>query len=163
MTAGTQERAAIQQASILIDAPPESVYAVISDVIRTGEWSPECHRCRWVDTAGKPEPGARFRGYNRYHWLRWSRLNEVIVAVPGREFAFTVLPDWFNRDSSTWRYTLAPEAGGTRLTERSEVHTWPGFVVHFLTSLAGRPYDMSDNLETSLQRIKAIAEREAGG
>jgi hypothetical protein len=163
MTTITQSRLSTQEASILIDAPPESVYAVISDVTRTGEWSPECRRCRWVGPPGRPEPGVRFRGYNRYRWLRWSRLNEVITANPGREFAFSVLTDWFNRDSSTWRYTLEPYAGGTRLTESTEVHVWPGFVVRLLTSLAGRPYDMSDNLETSLQRIKAIVEREAGG
>ncbi len=30
-----------EQASIEIDAPPEAVYALVSDMTRIGEWSPE--------------------------------------------------------------------------------------------------------------------------
>lgn len=147
-----------QGAEIHIDAPPQKVYSLVSDVTRTGEWSPECRRCRWVDGATGPVVGARFRGYNRYRWLRWSRLNEVIVAEPGREFAFRVLPDWFNKDSSVWRYRLEARDGGTRVTESQEVHVWPGAVVRMLTSLVRRDDDMTDNIQESLRRIKAIVE-----
>lgn len=151
----------VQRASIHIDAPPDRVYAVISDVTRTGEWSPECRRCCWEGAAAGPAVGARFRGYNRYRWLRWSRLNEVRVAEPGREFAFTVLPDRMNKDSSVWRYRLEPEDGGTRLTESTEVLAWPGRIVRALTFLARRDDDMTANIQRSLERIKAIVEGEA--
>lgn len=155
----TAERVqATQQSRIEIEAPPEQVYAIISDVTRTGEWSPECHRCEWVDGASGPEVGARFRGYNRHRWLKWSRLNEVIVADPGREFAFRVLTDRLNKDSSIWRYRLEPGDGGTVLTESTEVLAWPGFVVRTLTTLARREDDMTDNIRQSLERIKRIAE-----
>jgi hypothetical protein len=148
---------------VFIDAPPERVYALISDVTRTGEWSPECRRCRWVDGATGTAVGAHFRGYNRYRWLRWSRLNEVQLADPSHEFAFKVLTDWFNRDSSIWRYRLEPRDGGTLLSESTTVLAWPGIVVRALTSLARREDDMTDNIASSLQRVKAIAESEAAG
>ena len=35
-----------------IAAPPEAVYAAISDVTRMGEWSEECHTCEWHDGFG---------------------------------------------------------------------------------------------------------------
>lgn len=160
MTAEVEAKA-VQKAAVQIDAPPEQVYELVSDVTRTGEWSPECRRCRWVDGAAGPEVGARFRGYNRYRWLRWSRLNEVIAAEPGREFAFRVLPDWFNKDSSIWRYRLEARDGGTLVTESQEVLAWPSRIVKAMTSLVQRDEDMTENIEQSLQRIKAIVE--AGG
>lgn len=149
---------AIQESTIEIDAPPELVYALISDVTRTGEWSPECYRCEWLEGWDGPEVGARFRGYNRYRWLKWSRLNEVVVADPGREFAFKVLTDWMNKDSSIWRYQLEERDGRTVLTERTEVLVWPGSMVRFLTFLARRPMDMTDNISDSLVKIKRMAE-----
>ena len=37
------------QVQIHIEAQPEKVYALVSDVARMGEWSPECYRCEWMD------------------------------------------------------------------------------------------------------------------
>lgn len=34
-----------------VDAPPEIVYGVVSDVTRMGEWSPETVKCAWLDGA----------------------------------------------------------------------------------------------------------------
>ncbi|GAB4327571.1 MAG: SRPBCC family protein [Dehalococcoidia bacterium] len=153
----------VQQAEVFIAAPPERVYAVISDVTRTGEWSPECRRCRWVGALAEPAVGARFRGYNRHRWLRWSRLNEVVTAEPGTEFAFRVLPDRMNKDSSIWRYRLEAADGGTRLSESTEVLAWPGRLVRMLTFLARRDDDMTDNIRRSLERVKAIVEAEGQG
>lgn len=160
MTAPLQVKA-VQDTEIHIDAPPEQVYALTSDVTRTGEWSPECHRCKWVNGTTGPVVGARFRGYNRYRWLRWSRLNEVLATDPGREFALKVLPDWMNKDSSIWRYRLEAQERGTRVSESTEVLEWPGLFVRVLTLLARRNDDMTDDIQRSLERIKAIVESDA--
>jgi hypothetical protein len=61
------------EASIVIDAPPEAVYAVISDVTRTPEYSPEVISCAWIDGAEGPRVGARFEARNK-----------VAGALPGR-------------------------------------------------------------------------------
>ncbi|HUP73352.1 MAG TPA: SRPBCC family protein [Acidimicrobiales bacterium] len=39
-------RATSGQVSIHIDASPEQVYDLVTDVTRMGEWSPETHRCK---------------------------------------------------------------------------------------------------------------------
>ena len=52
-----------QHASIEIDASPETVYAMVSDITRMGEWSPEAVGGRWVD-GGTGQVGDWFVGEN---------------------------------------------------------------------------------------------------
>lgn len=49
----------------MIAAAPERVWALVSDVTRTGEWSPENVGGTWLDGARGPAVRARFRGSNR--------------------------------------------------------------------------------------------------
>jgi carbon monoxide dehydrogenase subunit G len=46
--------------SIRIQAPPEQLWAMIADVTRVGEWSPETVSAEWVDGAAGPAVGAKF-------------------------------------------------------------------------------------------------------
>ena len=52
-------------ASLDIDAAPEAVWALVADITRMGEWSPECFQADWEDGATHPEAGAHFHGSNR--------------------------------------------------------------------------------------------------
>jgi hypothetical protein len=49
---------------IQINASPERVYALVADLTRMGEWSPECQRVEWDERATGPAEGATFTGYN---------------------------------------------------------------------------------------------------
>ncbi len=150
------------EVEIVISAEPSTVYALISDVTRTGEWSPECRRCQWVDSAQGAVVGARFRGWNRSGFVRWSRLVEVVRADPGREFAFRTLPDRLNKDSTTWRYRLVPDGAETRLQHSYEIHALPRFPVSWIMTLFLRHHaDMRPQITESLKRIKTLAETEA--
>lgn len=64
--------------SIRINAAPETVYALVSDVTRTGEWSPVCKEC-WWDEGDGPRVGVVFTGRNvtpgRVFWTY--RMEEV--------------------------------------------------------------------------------------
>jgi Polyketide cyclase / dehydrase and lipid transport len=151
------------QTSLHVDAPPDVVYALVSDVTRTGEWSPECYRARWLGGACGPAVGARFRGWNRWGLVRWPRTVEVLSADPGRQFTFQTVPNALTLDSTTWRYQLQPEDGGTRLTERYHITAplrFPATLVQRL--LLPHHADMRPHLRISLQRIKTIAEAAAG-
>ena len=106
--------------SIVIEAPPEKVWSLISDVTRMGEWSPETQSAAWTGSASGPSPGATFAGKNRKGWMRWTGRCEVTVADPGREFTFIRRgPD----GGTTWSYVLEPENGATRVTE-SLIHAY---------------------------------------
>lgn len=56
---------------------------MISDVTRTGEWSPVCKACWWDDGDG-PWPGAWFTGRNELPERTWETRSQVVAADRGR-------------------------------------------------------------------------------
>ena len=153
------KRATRGAVTVYVDASPERVYTLVSDVTRMGEWSPETHRCRWVGTEG-PVPGARFKGYNRRGRARWSNTLVVVSAEPGREFSFRrdVLPCGV----CDWRYSMEPEGDGTRLTESYEVVKPDWRITNWFNGLllgvADRDEDLIAGMRTTLAGVKAAAE-----
>ncbi|MGY1747505.1 SRPBCC family protein [Blastococcus sp. SYSU D00695] len=102
---------------LVVPADAAAVYAVVADVTRIGERSPECHTAVWLPGPAAGSVGSVFRGSNRAQWAtRWSRRCEVLVADPGRAFAFRTVPTALVPDSTTWRYDLEPAEDGTRVT-----------------------------------------------
>ncbi len=97
--------------SISVAAPPETLYAMVSDVTRVGEWSPTCRACWWDDGAG-PEVGAWFTGRNETPDGSWEARCQVTVATPGRRFGWEVY-----EGLGYWEYIFEPDDRGTRLTE----------------------------------------------
>src|SRR6187200_2496002 len=110
--------------TIEIDAAPEAVYDLVSDVTRMGEWSPECVRCEWLGDPGTV--GARFRGHNRRGPARWSTTAEVLAADRPLTFAFATM--YKGRASTRWTYTLQRTATGTDLTEGFDAVYTPGWI-----------------------------------
>ncbi|MEP6623116.1 MAG: SRPBCC family protein, partial [Acidimicrobiia bacterium] len=49
--------------TIHMDASPEAIWALVSDVTRIGEYSPETFEAEWLDGATGPAVGVRFRGH----------------------------------------------------------------------------------------------------
>lgn len=98
--------------SVVIAASPEALYAMISDVTRMGEWSPVTTAC-WWDEGDGPRVGAWFTGRNEAPGRDpWETRSQVVVADPGREWAFQVGGTW-----TRWGYTFTPAEGGTKVTE----------------------------------------------
>lgn len=100
--------------SILVAAPPEVLYDLVSDVTRTGEWSPVCRACAWDDGA-TGQVGDWFTGHNETPTRTWETRSQVVAAERGREFAWVV-----GAGVVRWGYALDPVEGGTRLTENWE-------------------------------------------
>jgi len=151
MTAPTTDKAQVE-----IAAAPEAVYALIADVTRMGEWSPECHTCVWKD--GTPGAvGSTFKGSNKNGLLRWSTIAKVIAADPGREFAFATQAG--DRDSTVWRYRLEAAPGGTTLTESYEAIYVPKYIeIAERFILRGRTEQLQKGMQATLERIKTVAE-----
>jgi len=149
--------------SLHIDAPPEAVYALVADVTRTPEFSPEILRCTWLDGATGPAAGARFEAVNKVsRGPSWKNRPVVIAAQPGREFAFSRT----EKLSGTliWRYLFEPEGTGTRLTESYEV-THPisrvgWFIIDRLFGCHNRRAELRAGMNQTLQRIRETADRD---
>ena len=90
------------------------MYDLVTDIGRTGEWSPICRTCWWKDKQSA-RPGARFIGRNEADGRVWETESQVAIADRGREFAWLVGGKY-----ARWGYRLEPVDGGTRLTESWE-------------------------------------------
>ena len=103
-------------ASIVIDVEPEAVYDLVTDIGRTGEWSPICRGCWWQDGptfSGSIEEGVWFVGRNEADGQVWETESQVAVANRGREFAWLVGGRY-----ARWSYRMDAVSGGrTRLIE----------------------------------------------
>jgi hypothetical protein len=152
------KKGATANAHVHVDAPPDAVYVVVSDVTRMGEWSPETVKCDWIDGAQGPVVGARFKGTNKRGVVKWSTKPTVIVAAPGREFAFDVGTD------TRWTYTFAAEGAGTMLTESFEmlrdIRWYYAFAERWLMRVSDRRADLERGMATTLERIKRVVEAE---
>src|SRR6476620_9711614 len=102
-------------AEAMVATRPELVWDLVADVIRVGEWSPECIRAAWLGEPGGPHPGARFTGRNRFPGgFEYEVTCVVTEADRPRAFAWVVLDDSGDpaRASSSWRYRIDPLPGG---------------------------------------------------
>ena len=152
------------EVTVEIAAPPDTVYALVSDITRMGEWSPECVRCTWTKGSTGPVVGARFKASNKGgRGPAWSNSPTVTVAEPGREFAFNRSGPGIG--SYTWRYVMQPTPAGTRLTESFDAERPLGSAMTWLTEKwvgsTDRDADLRAGMITTLERVKRAAETES--
>ena len=148
------------EVSLHVEAPPEKLYDLVSDVRRMGEWSPECRRCEWTDGATGPAVGASFKGTNKRGLVRWSTKLRVVSAREGREFAFVTFLK--GHEETKWTYRFEPDDGGTTVTESFELLAdMPWYLVlseRALMRIKDRRADLEANMQQTLQRLKAAVE-----
>jgi uncharacterized protein YndB with AHSA1/START domain len=148
--------------TVHVDAPPSEVWALVADVTRIGEYSPETFEAEWLDGADGPAPGARFRGHVKRNGrgpTYWTTC-VVTAATPDREFAFTVGPP--ERALNTWRYALEPAGDGTDLTESFQLADKLPFRLYWALAGHWRGRTNRDGMRTTLERMKAQLEASAG-
>ena len=146
------------EVSLRIEAPPERIYDIVTDIAQMGRLSPECTGGRWLDGATGPAVGARFKGSNKRGIARWSTTNEVVAADPGRRFSFET-----QQSAARWTYELEPDGPGTVVTERRELYKKRPTVAVVFTKLLlggedGHSDELRDGMRQTLERVKAIAE-----
>ena len=141
-----------------IAAPAEQVWAMVADVTRMGEWSPENEGAEWLHGATGPESGAKFRGTNRNGKKKWDTVATIVDVEPGHLFTFRVTA--VGLKVAEWRYGFEPTPAGCRVTE-----TWidqRGRIAKVL----GKPVSGVDDrathnrlgMEQTLERLKSAAE-----
>ena len=147
------------QESVTVQVSAETLYDLVSDVTRTGEWSPVCKSCWWDDKASAGQAGAWFTGRNEIPGRTWETRSQVVAAERGREFAW-VVGGRFVR----WGFTLSPADNGTTLTESWEF--LPEGIAMFRdkygddadAQITERTQQALDGIPKTLAAIKRIAE-----
>ncbi|WP_152361123.1 SRPBCC family protein [Microlunatus speluncae] len=148
--------------SIRIDAPPNQVWELVSDITNTGRFSPETFEAEWLGGATGPAVGVRFRGHVKRNGkgpTYWS-VCRIVACEPGREFAFVVTAG--DTELNTWRYVFEPDRAGSTVTESFELTDSIGTRIYWALLGRWRGRTNRNGMRTTLQRIKAEAEGTAG-
>ena len=142
-------------ATVRIDASPEAVFALLTDLERLPELSPENQRCELLEGSSEVGLGARFRGYNRAGDYEWHADCAVTVFEPGRRFAYMVPPDF--EHATEWSYTIEPDGDGSVVTEAFHApllalpEVYPG-------RIEGRRDNLEAACRTTMANLKATLE-----
>jgi len=144
-------------ADVRINADPEVVYGLITDLSTLAERAEETTAMRWTN-GDAARTGSEFKGDNRNGGHTWTTMCTVTEASPGRAFAFdvrsTAIP------VAHWRYEIVAADGGCRVTES----TWdrrPGWfrkIARYATGVHDRTAANGDHIRVTLDRLKERAE-----
>lgn len=140
-------------ATVHIAAPADTLWGMVSDVTRMGEWSPETVAAEWVDGATAPAVGVRFKGRNKDGRLRWSTKPKIVECETGKVFAF-------DTGTTKWTYRFAPAGDGTEVTESFETYKYNP-VLKLIASPKKRQPHLQEGIEQTLARLKSVAEAKA--
>ncbi len=99
-----------------IDAPPERVWVLVSDIHLMPRLSTELQEVEWLGGATEPAVGCRFRGRNAHRALgSWETVSTIVACDAPREFGWVVGDP--GEPAASWRFTLRPEGPGTVLEQ----------------------------------------------
>ncbi|MGW7003956.1 SRPBCC family protein [Streptomyces sp. NPDC054933] len=104
---------------------PAAVFPYVSDLPRSGEWSPECRGGQW--TSGRPaEVGSIFtaRNYREADVVAWAPVVrgawatecEVVESSAPRVFSWAIRDSAGNTQESVWSFRIQPTPNGSSLT-----------------------------------------------
>jgi uncharacterized protein YndB with AHSA1/START domain len=139
-------------------APPDRIWALVSDVTKIGRYSPETFEAEWLDGATGPAEGARFRGHVKRNGrgpVYWTTCT-VTSCVPDRKFAFGV--GSAEKPLNVWSYELEPSGDGTDVTESFQLANTA--MLRLYWSLLGwaRGKTNRKGMQATLEGIKAEVE-----
>jgi len=99
-----------------IEASPQRVWDIVSDITLMPQFSDELQAARWLGDARGPAVGHSFLGSSSHRSLgEWSTTSHVIECDPPRAFTWAVNDQ--QNPTATWRFTLEPVDGGTTLRQ----------------------------------------------
>ncbi len=142
-----------------MDAPPERIFDLVSDVTQVGKFSPETFEAEWLDGATGPAVGTRFRGHVKRNGrgpVYWTTCT-ITACEPGREFAFGVGGSG-SKAINTWRYQLERNGEGTDVTESFQLADVLPVRLYWAMLGWARGRTNRTGMETTLARIKAVVE-----
>jgi len=144
-------------ADIEINADPDTVYRLITDLATMAQLADEAYAMQWVK-GDSARPGAVFKGRNRNGSRKWTTRCTVTAAEPGRAFAFDVHGGPVR--AAHWRYEIEPTSTGCRVTESTWDHRpgWLKVAGGLLTGVSDRTGANDKHIRATLERLKQRAE-----
>lgn len=141
-----------------ISAPAELVWALVTDLPRMGEWSPENLGGEWVKGATVAAVGARFKGRNKNGSKAWSTSVKVNEVDAPNKFSFALMA--LGKNWCDWVYEITPSGAGCTVTHSWIDHrsTFANRLGKLVSGVADRSEHNRRNMEATLKNLKAAAE-----
>lgn len=146
------------EVTVDMNATPEAIWALVSDVTKIGRYSPETFEAEWLDGATGPAVGVRFRGHvkrNQKGPIYWAECC-ITECEPNRLFTFGVGKP--GRALNTWSYRLTPAGDGTDVTESFALAPKLWLKAYWAVLGWARGRTNRNGMRTTLERIKAEVE-----
>ncbi len=153
-------------AQTYIEAPPERVWTLVSDIDLMARLSAELQAVEWIEGATGPAVGHRFTGRNAHQSLgEWETVSTIVECDEPRRFAWVVgNPD---HPAATWRFTLRPDGSGTVLEQQAQMGPGRSGINRAIDAMPEKEQkivfvrlrEFEAGLTGNLAAIKALAER----
>lgn len=147
------------EVTVRMAAPPEKVWALVSDVTRIGEFSPETFEARWTRGSTGPEVGAYFKGHVKRNGVGptyWTPC-QVTQCVPSELFEFRVGTEGV--PVNNWGYRIRPDGDGSLVTEYFRLEPKLPLRIYWLVLGRLRGRTNEKGMRTTLERMKEVLER----
>lgn len=140
----------VARSEILIAAPAEEIWALISDLERGPEWSAVTLECQ-ITSEARSGLGCTYRTATKFAASKITTEHEIAEWVPPRRMVSKVIKG----AQSTFTQTCEAQGEGTVLTMTNEFVA-PGALPEFLTERLTR--QVTNILAQELARIKEVVE-----
>ena len=158
------EDAPTAEAEVLIDAPIETVLALVTDINLPARFSDEFRGAEWLDDA--PDIGARFVGRNWHKAMgEWETISIVDRFEPMLAFGWCVTD--LDHPSSRWWFELQQTADGVLLRQGTRMGPAPSGLNIAIQAMpdkeerivARRLGELEANMRATVDGIKQLAEQ----
>lgn len=141
-----------------VAADPEAVWALVSDLPKMGDWSPENDGGNWAGDVTEAAVGAVFNGRNHNGWRRWRTDVEVVECDPPKRLVFRLRIGPLG--GCDWIYEISPTEGGCLVTESwVDNRSWLLVKIGRLASgVADRATHNRAGMEATLENLAAAVE-----
>jgi hypothetical protein len=152
------------EAEVLIEAPIETVWALVTDINLPARFSDEFRGAEWLDD--EHDVGARFVGRNWHKALgEWETTSIVDRWEPMRTFGWCVTD--LDHPSSRWWFELQPTDDGVLLRQGTRMGPAPSGLNIAISAMpekeeriiARRLEEFESNMRATLNGIKQLAEQ----
>jgi carbon monoxide dehydrogenase subunit G len=137
-----------------IAAPPETVYAFLTQIDNFPKWQEGLVRLEQLDP-GPWHAGMRIKTIHSF--LIWNNLedfSEIAALEPGRRIANQGAA---GKNRYSEEFLLLPEGAGTRLEYRADIE--PGGIFRYLKTISA--WSFRSQMRRSFSRLKVLLEAEA--
>jgi uncharacterized protein YndB with AHSA1/START domain len=146
------------EVSLRVEAPIEKVWALVTDVTRIGEFSPETFEGKWTRGSTGPQVDATFAGHVKRNGVGPTYWAPCVVTkcVENEVFEFAVGTEQVAVNN--WGYRLEADVSGTKVTEYFRLE--PSLPMRLYWAIMGRLRGRTNEkgMRTTLERMKAVLE-----